>query len=243
MLKYSLLTLLVLALIGGVWFYVKVKQEFAKLTSDDPEVWESVILEFEAQDREAGTPEDAVLFVGSSSIRFWRKLKSDMAPIPVIQRGFGGSKLHDLIHYVDRIITPYNPKAIVMFAGTNDITGRPNDKTAEQVAADFQELVQLIRRKLPETPIYYLSITPTTARWAVWPELRRANEMIAAFTAQEPNLHFLDASPFMLNADGTCNDDVLFWDGVHLNRKGYEIWAKLVKERLQQDLYPSLLAQ
>lgn len=228
-----LLAILGSLLVGGVWLYLKLQQEFARLASDDPKVWESTIAKFELEDHQQGIPKNAVLFVGSSSIRFWRTLKADMAPIPVIRRGFGGSKMRDLIYFSDRIILPYRPKAIVIFAGSNDVTGRPNDKSPQQVADDFKELVRLIHSALPQTPVYYLSITPTTARWSVWPALQAANQLIAQFAEQNPQLHFLDASPLMLKADGTCRDDLLWWDGLHLNRKGYQAWTRLVKENLR----------
>ncbi len=237
LLLYSALVFIGLIVIALIWLYRMYRQEMAKLENPDPTVWESVIKKFEQEDRGKGIPQDAVLFVGSSSIRFWRKLKQDMAPIPVIQRGFGGSQLNDLIHYADRVILPYHPKAIVLFIGTNDITGRTNDKTPDQVLSDFKILTGIIRQALPETPIYFISMTPTTARWQVWSKLHEANQRIAAFAQTQNELYFLNTTEQFLSKNGTPRRDLLWWDGLHLNRKGYEIWANLLRERLAADLY------
>jgi lysophospholipase L1-like esterase len=178
-----------------------------------------------------------VLFVGSSSIRFWFGLKEAMHPVPVIRRGFGGAKLSDVTYYASRIVLPYKPRAIVLFAGTNDIRGSAHDKTPYQLLVDFKALVALIERQLPGTPLYYVSITPTTSRWRVWPQIQKANGLIAAYARSRPHVHFIDATPFLLTREGVPNRELLWWDGVHLNRQGYKQWGDLIRSRLLEDLY------
>src|SRR5512136_620806 len=149
--------------------------------SDRPDAWEWSISRFEAQDRAKPPAKDAIVFTGSSSITFWKTLEQDMAPLPVINRGFGGSKIHQVAHYVDRIVVPYRPRAVVLFAGTNDIAGS-KPKTAQQVFDGYLTFVQAVHTALPETPIYYISITPTPSRWKYWPMVREANRLIQAHT-------------------------------------------------------------
>ena len=131
--------------------------------SGDPSVWEPEIAAFEREDRESPPPRDAILFVGSSSIRFWDELAGDMAPMTVIRRGFGGAKLSDLAHFADRIIVPYQPRAIVIHAGGNELTEAPGNvrRTPEEAHADFELLVSDIRSALADVPIYFLALRPS----------------------------------------------------------------------------------
>jgi hypothetical protein len=222
-------------LIAGLWGFVTIRREFSKMESDDPAVWEPDIRAFEARDQEAAPPAGAVLFVGSSSIRFWYRLEEAMRPIPVVRRGFGGAKLRDITHYAGRIIIPYQPKAIVLFAGTNDITGAPNDKSPEQLLDDFKSLASLIASELPHTRLYYVAITPTSRRWQIWPQARKANQLIARYASTQPAISFIDTTPLLLTPAQQPDTDLLWWDGVHLNRKGYKVWAEVIKNQLLRD--------
>lgn len=219
---------LICLLAGGVFVY----NEFQKLESDDPLVWKESIEELTAGDADKTYPEDAVLFVGSSSIRFWSTLEQDMAPIPVIQRGFGGAKLSDVLYYADRIIWPYRTKTIVLFAGTNDITGRSNDKSPEELLVLFQELVKEMEEELPHTTLYYLPITPTTSRWDIWEEAERANRLIAEFSETHEQVIYVKTGPHFLKDDGSIREELLFFDGIHLNDEGYAVWTKLLRAYL-----------
>lgn len=231
-----LLFLLVALLASGIALGFWIHDEFSKLESDDPLVWKEDIAALKADDLNV-SPGQAVLFVGSSSIRFWDALEEDMAPIPVIKKGFGGAKMRDIIHYAEDLILPYQPKAIVLFAGTNDISGRANDKSPEQLFQDFKELAQLLEQRLPNTPLYFLAMTPTTTRWEVWPEVDKANRLIQAYAEEKEQIRYIDTTYFFINEQGQPNEDLLWWDGVHLNTSGYRLWTLLIKEALQSDLY------
>ena len=224
----ALTLLLICLLAGGVFVY----NEFQKLESDDPLVWKEDIEELTAGDADETYPEDAVLFVGSSSIRFWFTLEQDMAPVPVIQRGFGGAKLSDVLYYADRIIWPYQTNTIVLFAGTNDITGRPNDKSPEELVELFKELVRRMEEKLPNTQLYYLPITPTTSRWDIWEKAERANRLIAEFSESHEQVIYVNTGPYFIKEDGTIREEMLFIDGIHLNDEGYAVWMKLLRVHL-----------
>ena len=138
------------------------------LGDPDSNAWERSITHFETQDKQNPPAENAIVFTGSSSITLWKTLIQDMAPLPVINRGFGGAKINDVVRYVDRIVLPYRPQAVVLFAGTNDISW-PKPGTALDVLQGFQAFVDAIHVTLPQTPIYYISITPTPSRWKYWP--------------------------------------------------------------------------
>jgi len=206
--------------------------------SDKPDAWDWSISRFEVQDRVKPPAKDAIVFTGSSSITFWKTLEQDMAPLPVINRGFGGSKMHQVAYYVDRIVVPYRPRAVVLFAGTNDIAGSKL-RAAQQVFDGYLAFVQAVHAALPETPIYYISITPTPSRWGHWPLVREANRLIGACTRTDSRLRFIDMTDAILGPDGKPNRDLFRIDRLHPNQAGYAKWAATIKPVLLADLRES----
>lgn len=186
--------------------------------------WDDAIRAFGVQDykfRKAG----AIVFVGSSSIRSW-DLPESFPGFEVRNRGFGGSELSDaLIHY-DKLILPNQPKAIILYAGDNDIA---NGETAEQVVADWKKFAQRTRKKLPTTQLAYLPIKPSPARWHHWPEMEKANAAIAHSAKTDPHLHYLDTATPMLGKDGKPREELFVEDGLHLNAAGYAAWTAAVR--------------
>jgi lysophospholipase L1-like esterase len=190
--------------------------------------FEKEIQAFEAADRTNPPPRGAILFVGSSSIRKWTTLSQDFSGIKAINRGFGGSQIADSTFFADRIIVPYAPKLIVMFAGDNDLAA---GKTPERVFTDYQEFVRKIHERLPETRILYISIKPSPSRWKLKDEQIAANRMIAAIT--DSLLDFVDVYPAMLGPDGKPRSELFVKDGLHLSEAGYGLWTRLIKPRVE----------
>jgi lysophospholipase L1-like esterase len=191
--------------------------------------WEKAIAAFEEKDKTNPPPHNAVLFVGSSSIRFWDVAKS-FPGIDVINRGFGGSELADSVYFAPRIVLPHEPRTVVLYAGDNDLA---SGKTPEQVAADFREFTRLVLAKLPKTRIIYVSIKPSPSRWKLADKSRQANYLIAAHCKSDERLVYVDVTAAMLGADGKPRTELFLGDGLHLNAKGYEIWASLLKPHLK----------
>ena len=203
----------------------------------DPQAWEASIRRFEARERLHPSPADVIVFTGSSSITFWSSLERDMAPILAVNRGFGGAKMPDVVHYADRIVRSCHPRAVVLFAGTNDIAGaRP--ATSQQVFEGYLAFVKAIQASLPGTPIYYVSITPTPLRWKLWPVVREANRLIRVHTQSDSCLHFIDITGAFLGPDGRPDRHLFRTDRLHPNAKGYEKWTALIKPVLLTDLFP-----
>jgi len=230
---------IILGIVGIVLIAVAVLgyglfQELQKAASEDPLVWEEDIAAFEAQDRASPPPQDAIVFTGSSSIRFWDSLREDMAPIPVIRRGFGGAKLNDVLHYADRLVSAYNPRAVVVFAGSNDIT--PNSlKSPAQLLETYQAFVEKVREADSDLPIYYIAITPSLLRWSVWPDAQATNAAIKAYTDQVAGLHFIETSQALLGENGEPDPDNYLMDRLHLSEQGYAKWTEIVRGRLVAD--------
>jgi hypothetical protein len=202
-----------------------------------PEVkaWESDIEKFEQLDIAKSYPSDAILFAGSSSIRLWSTIGRDMLPYNIIQRGYGGAKLSDFAVYADRIIYPHPCQAIVIFIA-NDISGDDDDKSPLEVSQLFRKTLNIIRRKFPDTPVFWISVTPTPARWHVWPEIQEAGEMIKKICQNSRNTYYIDTEKYFLNQSGLPRNDLFITDRLHLNEDGYKIWAGVIKNELNNVL-------
>ena len=221
--------ILLLAVITYLFF--DVSQSLEKARSEDPLVWASDIETF--AERGAGEP-DSLLFVGSSSIRFWGELAEDMAPEAVINRGFGGSKIGDVVHYDDTLFHADNPRAIVIFVVTNDMTPQQT-KSVGTMTARFSAMMSALRRQHPDVPVYYIAITPSPLRWAIWDEAVAVNEAIQMLISQMPNTHYIDTGEALMS-EGEPNPDNYVLDRLHLSTKGYDIWAEIIRSRLFSDL-------
>ncbi len=193
----------------------------------------SEILAFEAADAEKPPEPDGVLFVGSSSIRLWTTLGKDFPDLPVINRGFGGSQIADSTRYADRIVLPYKPKTIVLYAGDNDIAA---GRSPEQVLADFKAFVAKVGSALPKTRVLFIAIKPSIARWKLVDKIREANRLVEEFTQGDEKLAFIDIFTPMLGEDGMPRGDLLGPDGLHLNEKGYALWREVVAAKLKQQV-------
>lgn len=224
------LALLVLV-VGGAGLYVWLRGDAMQA----PGFWESEIEAFEAADAEAPPEPGRILFTGSSSIRLWGTLESDMAPLRVLNRGFGGAHMSHVVHFADRVITPYAPRALVVYVGDNDIGA---GKTPETVVGDFEALVSHVRVRQPDLPIYFITIKPSRLRWALWPIMQETNDRIARIADADPKMVVLDISRPMLELGrGDAPPAELFWiDGLHLTKAGYALWTEVVRSRLLADL-------
>jgi len=195
---------------------------------DNPLRWEAAVARFEEDDRRNPPARGGVVFLGSSSIRLWTSLKQDMAPLPVIQRGFGGSKLSDVIYFAERLVSVHEPSLVVVFCGTNDIA-RNKSKTAEEVRGLFHQLVQRLRWFDPDLTICHIAITPTRARLRRIATVNEANRLIRADCEADPRLEFIDAGSALLDEEGNPDPQWFRSDRLHLNAAGYAIWTEHIR--------------
>ena len=200
--------------------------------ASDPDFFESEIAAFDAQDARAPFAPGGIVFVGSSSIRFWETLERDMAPLRVLNRGFGGAHFEHVLHSLDRTVLRHAPRGVVVYVGDNDLAAGTG-KTAETVAAALETLVARIRAELPDARIFFLTIKPSPLRWDRWPEMSRANARITQIADADPRVEVIDIAPALLGPDGSPRDDAFRFDGLHLSESGYAGWAALVRPRLR----------
>jgi len=202
---------------------------------DLPEVlaYENDIQKFEQLDKSESYSKDAIVFAGSSSIRLWSTLENDMSPYPVIQRGYGGARLSDFAVYANRIFSPHPCRGIVIFIA-NDITGSEADKSPAEVAKLFRYVLKTIRKTHPDTPVFWIAVTPTAARWSVWDEIRKANSRIQDICEHQPNTWFIRTDFAFLDENGKPRTELFIEDKLHLNQQGYAIWTDIVKKELEK---------
>ena len=193
-----------------------------------PSFWGFQISAYEKADRMNPPKAGVIVFTGSSSIRFWDTLANDMKPLEAINRGFGGSQIAHVNQYASRIIIPCRPRAVVLYAGDNDLSW-PWPKPPEQVFGDFRQFVGIIHSQLPETWVYYVSIKPSILRSGNWQKMEKTNELIAAYISTQPRVQFIDVDEAMLDAQGEPRAELFRWDGLHMNAKGYAVWTSIIK--------------
>lgn len=190
-----------------------------------------------AQDALNPPPADAILFVGSSSMRRWEHIQRTFPDYEVIQRGFGGSQFSDLNGYVSQIVLPYDPKAIVVFEGTNDIAA---GKSPQVVFQDYLQFVQLVHTgqnpARSPIPIYFIGITPNPSRWAQWPLALQVNQLIEAHAATDPALFYIDVpAPFLATGQPPASS-LFVADGLHLSVSGYALWGSTIRAAVSSTL-------
>lgn len=208
------------------------------LPPDDPEVtrWEAEVVDLEALDRDQPDPPDAILFIGSSSIRLWKSIAADMDPWPVIRRGYGGARYRDLCHYAGRLVASHEPRGIVVFVA-NDITSPTASPAVERVMKDVRATHEAIRDHHPDVPVWYIAVTPTESRWPAWPEIERLNAALAELADREPATFFVaTAERFLDPATGRPKPSLFRDDRLHLSPAGYRIWSDLIGAALEARL-------
>lgn len=194
------------------------------IAQEQPPFWND-IQKFKKEDSIKMPPARAILFVGSSSFTKWTDVQEYFPKKTIINRGFGGSTLPDVIRYADEIIYPYNPKQVVIYCGENDLAVS-DTVTSSDVYNRFVTLFDMIRNHLPDANIAFVTLKPSPSRRHLWPKMVEANKMVKEFLATKRNTEFINVYNDMLNADGTAKSEIFLSDSLHMNAKGYAIWKK-----------------
>lgn len=187
--------------------------------------WTTDMARFAAEDATAPPPAHPVVFTGSSSVRLWTTLAADFPDVPVLNRGFGGSRVRDAVWYADEVAVRYRPRRILLYAGDNDVH---DGRTPRQVLDDFRAFVVRVHRDLPRTPVAFIAIKPSPSRVHLLGAQRDANALVQAWAAAEPHVDYIDVFTPMLDADGQPRGELFVADRLHLNAAGYALWRGIV---------------
>jgi lysophospholipase L1-like esterase len=190
------------------------------------------ILAYERSDQKLPPLPGGVLMVGSSSFRIWKTAEDDLAPWPIINRGFGGSTNADVLHFFDRIVTPYQPRVILYYEGDNDLA--PPDADPQIAVDGFKAFADRVTKELPETRIVFVSIKPSGRRWGRWDAMQKANAAIRKLCDADEKLYYVDISKTLLDDDGAVDDSRFLGDRLHLKRETYHAWAAVIRPVLKK---------
>jgi lysophospholipase L1-like esterase len=195
-----------------------------------PAFWDD-IQAFKKQDSLSFPPKNAILFIGSSSFTMWKDVQTYFPSYTIINRGFGGSSLPDVIRYADDIISPYHPKQIVIYCGENDIAAS-DTVTAKLVFNRFRQLFTIIRNRYPKVKVTYVSMKPSPSRQLLLPKMISGNESIKKYLSSKKRTTYVDVYKEMIDDEGKPRSDIFLDDNLHMNKTGYVIWQKLIEPHL-----------
>lgn len=199
----------------------------------DPTRFEDAIKRFEEQDRMHPPPEGAIVLTGSSSIARWNDQAVEaLAPLTVIPRGFGGSIMNDVVHYLDRVALQYKPRAILIYEGDNDTGVARYGLTPDHILGNLKTIIGRIHEELPETRVYVLSVKPSILREGVWSTARQVNAGYRQIADSDPLVFYVDVANPFLEVNGKVMTDIFVEDGLHLNDLGNSIWGASIKAAL-----------
>jgi len=198
--------------------------------AQEPPFWDE-IQSFKTGDSLQPPPENAIVFVGSSSFRMWKDLQDAFPRHVVINRGFGGSSLPHVIDYADEIVIPYKPKQVVIYCGENDFM---NDTVTSKIVSDrFITLFDQLRKELPSTEIVFVSMKPSPSRQRLMTEIDAANDAIRNFLQSKKRAAYVDIWDDMLDKNGAPRKELFLKDMLHMNAAGYAIWQKAIAPHLK----------
>jgi lysophospholipase L1-like esterase len=222
-------TLIMAAIAVGVYAADKTLGEFEFNEKQKKNMYYKNFVQWAKSDAKRVPDINTVLCVGSSSMRMWRYIKNDLAPLKVIHRGFGGSTMARVLIW-ENFFLRYNAGTVLIYEGDNDLVGFSSKP--ESFIANCKKFCSALLKQNPKVKIYFISIKPSVRRVNAWGRMTKGNELLIKYAASNPQIHFIDASTDMLDKEGKPRADILVKDNLHMNRKGYAIWTKHVRKAL-----------
>ena len=225
-LRFSFITILSL-------FFTCAHSQVVSKKEKSPIRYENQMNQFDSLNSIEKYNENSILFIGSSYIRKWVTIKEDLNYDDIINRGFGGSNINDVLYYIKRIAYPHQPKAIFIYVG-NDITATENDKRPTEVLETYKRIIEILREKFPTIPITWLAIFPSEKRWAVWDKIQEVNHLINEYSITQNNLYFINVGNTFLGEDGYPRTMYYSEDKLHFNREGYKLWGNSISKQVRE---------
>ena len=188
--------------------------------------FEKEVRAYEAADKIAPPPQEAILLAGDSQFYRWKTVHDDLPGYTIVNRGIDSFTTADLVFFAERLVLPYTPRMIVLHVGGNDVN---SGRTPEQVLEDFKSFVAKVRTALPTVPIAFSSITPGPGRWSQAAQRKQTNLVVKNYIATQPHLLFIDLWDAMLTPAGQPREDLWVADRIHPNHEGYMVRVRIMK--------------
>lgn len=183
-----------------------------------------------------GYDQGEILLIGSSYMEYWTTSEADLGPLHTINVGVAGTRVHNWKENIDNLVTPFHPKAILFYMGSNDIDGTSYSKSGDEVAQELEEFFDMVHDRLPDIPIYYMSITPVPSRMSVWEDTKRCNELMNQLADERDYMTFIDVTDLVLDENGVPKPELFRSDNTHFNADGYALWASAIRPVMLNDL-------
>lgn len=197
--------------------------------------WKNEIQRLDDRNASEPAPENGILFIGSSSIRLWKTIDQDVAPYQAIERGYGGSSFSNVAVFAERIITPHQYDAMVVFVA-NDFLDRPTDPSLDEFELLARYVAEVSLKHNPQAPVLLVEITPTAARWSYWPLIQTANDRLRRIALMTPDIYFIETAEYYIDRNDQPVESYFIGDRLHQNEAGYAVWGALIKRRLDEVL-------
>ncbi len=175
-----------------------------------------------------------ILMIGSSIFRKWTTAAQDLAPLPVTNRAFGGSRTADQLQFFDQLVPSSQAALVVWYCGSNDVNSK---KKPAEVLQNTQDWIARTRAALPNVRIVLLSVirAPQKHEDGYLPQVDDINKRLRALAADAPDLTYVDVNPSLETATGEPLPDCYVADKLHMSPEGYQ--------RISSVLLPVLKAQ
>lgn len=200
------------------------------LSAQDPNRFKKEVDQLFNKEYNFSPDKKLVIFTGSSSVRMWKDVQTYFPEFNIINNGFGGSQFSDLIYFYDQLIKNKRPEILFIYEGDNDIA---SNKKPRHILKEAKIITSKIQGDLPQTKIVYISPKPSLARVQLKKKYIKLNKKLNRFCKKTKNVEFADVFYPMLDTDGNVFQDIFLDDGLHMNKKGYDIWGNVIKDFLQ----------
>jgi len=202
---------------------------FLNATAQDPNRYKDQVDKLYNTEYDFSPEKKRVVFTGSSSIRMWKDVTTRFPEYNIVNNGFGGSHFSDLIYFYDQLITKQKPDILFIYEGDNDIAA---NKKVNKIYKEAKSLVNRILTDLPETKVVLISPKPSIARQSFEKKYRKLNRKLSKFCQNTKDVEFADVWSVMFDKNGKVYEDIFIEDGLHMNKKGYDLWTEVIGEFL-----------
>lgn len=196
----------------------------------DPLRFKNEVEKLRQVDYDYDTAKEVIVFTGSSSIRMWADLQDYFPNHQIIRNGFGGSQMSDLAFYADDLILDHSPDKVFIYEGDNDLVA---GKTPAEIMTTTVDLVEKIEQNLNDVEIVLIAAKPSVSRWSLKEKYEELNRRFEIYSSKKDNVTYADVWTVMLDEAGKPKKEIFLSDSLHMNKKGYDLWAKVIGEYLE----------